>query len=399
MFRLAVGHPKKTIGFPEGCPVRKTALGVALALMLAAIPASLFATSAVADSNSDVHIIFIDHSHAPNIIVDNTIIGTQVPTATAFDTTLGTGAHTIVACDNTATRFDGGTCFNGDTPVPGPFAGGEGNVVITTGGANFTVVLDTIGSSDTLTFLNGQNTTAFNRARFQLNNASLGVLSVCIDSHDGNGLTPVLDHVPAEGGQDSQEITAVQGAQVYIGSADNDCSTYNNFTLNFPAGTNTVFTATNSGSDFGEPPCGAACIQVLYVGEDTHPNNPDTDVFCGDIAALAGVQASLKDLVGDVDPTDESTVANTQPSVGDMQAFVESTNAALVAGDESVPPVVAASWATATADVRKLLQTFQLVGYDLSKLPLAAVEQIVLGANGIKLPGVPAALHYKELDF
>ena len=72
-------------------------------------------------------------------------------------------------------------------------------------------------------------------------------MSVCIDSHDGNGLTPVLDHVPAEGGQDSQEITAVQGAQVYIGSAEDDCSTYKNFTLNFPAGTNTVFTATNSG--------------------------------------------------------------------------------------------------------------------------------------------------------
>ena len=72
-----------------------------------------------------------------------------------------------------------------------------------------------------------------------------------------------------------------------------------------------------------------------------------------------------------------------------MQAFVESTNAALVAGDESVPPVAAASWATATADLRKLLRTFELVGYNLSKLPVAAVEQIVLGANGIKLPGVP----------
>jgi len=375
--------------------VRKTALGVVLALMLAAVPATLFASSAGADSNSNVHIIWIDHSHAPNIIVDSTIIGHQVPTATAFDLTLGTGFHTVVACDNTATRFDGTDCLNGNDVVPGPFAGSQNNVNILSGDANYTVVLDTVGPSinpsapDTMTFQNSLNTTGFNRARFQLNNASLGTLSVCIDSHDGNGLTPVLDHVPSEGGQDSQEITAVQGAQVYIGSAEQDCSTYNNFTLNFPAGTNTVFTATNSGSNFDEPACGAACIQVLFVGEDTHPNNPDTGVFCANIANLVGVQSGLKTLVGNVDPTNKSTIANTQPSAGDMQAFIEATNGTLTLGDESVPPVVAASWATATAGLRTLIHTFQLVGYNLSALPPSAVEQIVLGANGVKLPGVP----------
>ena len=374
--------------------MKKTALGVVLALMLAAVPATLFASSAGADSNSNVHIIWIDHSHAPNIIVDNTIIGTQVPTATAFDLTLGTGFHTVVACDNTATHFDGSDCLNanGDS-VPGPFAGSENNVNILSGDANYTVVLDSLGfGPDTMQFQNSLNTTGFNRARFQLNNASLGTLSVCIDSHDGNGLTPVLDHVPASGGQDSQEITAVQGAQVYIGTAEQDCSTYANFTLNFPAGTNTIFTATNSGDipqlGVDEPPCGAACIQVLFVGEDTHPNNPDTGVFCANIASLAAVQSGLKDLVGNVDPTHE-TIANTQPSAGDMQAFIEATNNTLTLGDQSVPPIVAQSWATATAGLRTLIHTFQLVGYNLSALPPAAVEQIVLGANGVQLPGVP----------
>ena len=257
------------------------------------------------------------------------------------------------------------------------------------------MVLDTAGQDfnpaapDTMVFQNSLNTTGFNRARFQLNNASLGTLTVCIDSHDGNGLTTVLDHVPASGGQDSQEITAVQGAQVYIGSSEKDCSTYSNFTLNFPAGTNTVFTATNSGDSFDEPACGAACIQVLFVGEDTHPNNPDTGVFCANIASLAAVQSGLKTLVGNVDPTSTSTIANTQPSAGDMQAFIEATNNTLTLGDESVPPIVAQSWATATAGLRTLIHTFQLVGYNLSALPPAAVEQIVLGANGVKLPGVP----------
>jgi hypothetical protein len=404
MLRVTVGQAR-TIGFLEGYPVRKTALGVALALMLGAIPASLLATSAAADDQSADHVIWITtSSKAPNIILDNVVIGHQVPTAAAFDVMLGTGLHTLVACDDTATRFADGNCYDGPGPgdtVGGPFAGFENNVSIPTGGSNYTTVLQSDdmcgpgGCGGTFTFQNSLNTTGFNRARFQLNNASWGDIKACVDSHDGNGIVPLISTLPhtvtdTTSFQDSNEITAVQGAQVYIGPSADPCSTFNNFTLNFPSGTNTVFTATNSGSDFGEPPCGAACIQVLFVGEDTHPNNPDTEVFCGDIAALAGVQASLKDLVGNVDPTDETTVANTQPSVGDLQAFVESTNAALVAGDESVPPVVAASWATATADLRKLLQTFQLVGYDLSKLPPAAVEQIVLGANGIKLPGVPA---------
>ena len=385
--------------------MRKTALGVVLAMMLAAIPVSLFATSAVADSQSDVHIIWIDEAFAPNIIVDNVVIGHQVPTATAFDLQLGTGQHTVVACDNTATRYDGATntCFNGDTATTGPFAGFPDNVNIGSGGANYTVVLNEILAHGTWTFQNNLNTTGFNRARFQVNNGSLGAIDVCIDSHDGNGLVPFFTNIPAAvpdndapppgaSFQDSNELTAVQGAQVYIGSSGGDCSTFQNFTLNFPAGTNTVFTATNSGSSIpvgDQPSCGEACFQVLFVGEDTHTNTPNTEVFCANIVNLAGVQSGLKELVGDVDPTDETTIANTQPSAGDMQAFIESTNAALTLGDATVPPIVAQSWATATAGLRALIHTFQLVGYDLSALPPSAVEQIVLGANGIKLPGVP----------
>ncbi len=35
-------------------------------------------------------------STSPNVIVDNTIIGHQVPTTPSFDMTLGTGYHTLV---------------------------------------------------------------------------------------------------------------------------------------------------------------------------------------------------------------------------------------------------------------------------------------------------------------
>ena len=46
------------------------------------------------------------------------------------------------------------------------------------------------------------------------------------------------------------------------------------------------------------------------------------------------------------------------------------------------------AWATATAGLRMLLQTFTLAGYQLSNLPAIAVEQIVEGANGFVLSRV-----------
>ena len=57
-----------------------------------------------------------------------------------------------------------------------------------------------------------------------------------------------------------------------------------------------------------------------------------------------------------------------------------------------MPDDIASAWATATAGLRKLLQTFTLAGYQLSNLPASAVEQIVEGANGGALPGVPEDL-------
>jgi len=384
--------------------VKKTALGVVLALMLAAIPVTLFASSAVADGTSTTRIAYVDFEDTANIIVDNILAKEGLPSGSGFDMELGTGNHTIVACPPPATQFDGSDCLDANnTDLGSPYNGWTNDVFIGSGGASFMVVIDATGfpggtdGDGVYTFQNNQNTTGFNRSRFQLNNASSTQqgLSACIDSHDGNGIQPIFDLIP-NNEQNSQEITAVQGAEVYVGDGpSSDCPTFDHFTNNFPAGVAFVLTATNSGDsipeEFGGPTtaCGEGCTQILNVGEDTHPNNPDTAVFCANIANLAGVQAGLKDLLGNVDPTSEETIAATQPSAGDLSAFVNQTLGTLTLGDESVPPVAAGSWATATEGLRKLMATFKLVGYDLSALPPSAVEQIVLGANGIKLPGVP----------
>ena len=128
------------------------------------------------------------------------------------------------------------------------------------------------------------------------------------------------------------------------------------------------------------------------MGEGTVPNNPSTVTFCNTVLSLAGVGAELQTLVGNVDPTSHTTIINTQPSVQAMMDFVNNTTVILNAGDASVPPEVASAWATATAGLRLLLQTFKLAGYQLSNLPASAVEMIVEGANGFVIPGVPPDL-------
>ena len=76
------------------------------------------------------------------------------------------------------------------------------------------------------------------------------------------------------------------------------------------------------------------------MGQDTVPHNTNTVTFCNAILTnpgLATFQADLKALVGNVDPTSHTTIVNTQPSVGDMQTFVNNTQVWLNAGDASVP--------------------------------------------------------------
>ena len=185
-------------------------------------------------------------------------------------------------------------------------------------------------------------------------------------------------------------VTAVQGADYAIvvpSTGGPGCPTPQG-QVNFVAGTNFVQTV----SWATDPTCTTGCVQVLFVGEGTVPNNPSTVTFCNTVLSLAGVQAELQALIGNVDPTSTTTIINTQPSVQAMMDFVNNTTVILNAGDASVPPEVASAWATATAGLRLLLQTFKLAGYDLSNLPPSAVEMLVEGANGFVIPGVPPDL-------
>ncbi len=125
-------------------------------------------------------------------------------------------------------------------------------------------------------------------------------------------------------------------------------------------------------------------FQFLNVGEQTVPNAPDVEDFCANIIPLSGVQASLKALIGNVVPGD----SNTYPSVGQVKAFVDNTQAILDAGDASVPGTIAPQWQLQTASLRSLLFAFTAVGYNFGLFPVAVQAELVHGANGQSLPGI-----------
>jgi len=116
-----------------------------------------------------------------------------------------------------------------------------------------------------------------------------------------------------------------------------------------------------------------------------------TQDICGIAPGLGSFQAELKVLIGNVDPTRGQTIADTQPSVADLQAFANGKQAPIdaVYANQPYDPAVADAWATASTGFQGILDQFQVAGYNLASLPPSTVQQLVDGANGTVLPGTP----------
>ena len=374
--------------------MRKTALGIVLALVLAAVPVALFSTAAVAADTADLSIINaqVTSQSTIDVYANGIEVVKALPIATASAVTLPAGSTDITVCKSESAGVTGaGVCVSAPSPAQptaniGPnitnfdLVGGD-NYVLSIPGVAAGPPPGYIGSGAPDIFQNDLSPTGLGEFRFTLHNAApfVGSLDVCI-----GGVKVVDGSIDDSTYQETvqKDVTAQQGAAFAVFPSAVGCASPQ-ANVNFVAGTNFVQTAVASN------PHSPAGTQVLLVGEGTVPNSPDTVAFCKAIIGLAGVQPALKTLIGNVDPTSKDTIINTQPSVGDMKAFVTTTQDALDAGDSTVPAAIADSWATATAGLRKLLQTFQLSGYNLANLPVSAVEALVEGANGFKLPGVP----------
>jgi hypothetical protein len=385
--------------------VRKIALGAVVAMLLAAFP---LASSASADAPSTVHVInnvgagynLIDVYLNSDLVIDN------LPGNQAAEFSTPTGHYTLSVCQSSSTGIDPfGNCINAGTWQTGYFnPQGASNYTFVAG---FNLGQEGIGAisqpppappftgapnADSpvtgALFVNDLTPTQNGYARLTINNASLvAPFDVCLDGVKVGGMLNVPGGFPAIGRE--VEVPAETEAQLAIVPAGSPvCSP--SFPINLVAGTNTVVTTV---APFPNPidPCTVGCFQVLDVGQNIPPSNPDTGAFCDAVVGLGGVQAALKDLIGNVDPTSTTTILNTQPSTGDTAAFIHDTLAELAAGDATVPDDIKPNWQDATAPLRSLIAFFQELApdYNFSLLPPIVMEQLVEGANGIQLPGVP----------
>ena len=159
--------------------MKKATLGLVLAMMLAVLPVSLFATSAVAAGNSPVRVAYTDGATTANIIVDG-VVTAGVTAGNGFDTSLGSGLHTVVACPNTAASYNGTVCKDANNVSLGaPLVGSSNNVNLPNENSNYIIVVS-LGHApfaippSVITFENNLTQTGLGEARFQLNNASAG---------------------------------------------------------------------------------------------------------------------------------------------------------------------------------------------------------------------------------
>jgi len=395
--------------------VKKIALGVVAALLLAAFPAALAGTAG-AVTNATVRFVNANDAgggsgKAIDIYVDGVLIRANLNPGTNvnnyFDTSaLGNGTHSLMVCHSgnpqglTSAAPGPGTCLNGD-PLNSAFAAAPVPQISLIGGVNYTIALSDavtisptgcvvvacfVGNTGILGVFIGVNDTTptdFGFSRITIHNTTAGTLDVCVDGDK------VLTGI-AGGSSQQVEVEAQQNAAVQIFSSAAGCPGPAN-TINLVAGTNLVIlTVAVTGTPLF-PPCTSDCGQVLFVDQERHPNVANTSAFCANVLNLAKFQADYKTVLGGVNPNDSLTYPS-RGAVSDLTAEIDST---VTNGDLTVPGEIKPQWETISAGLRMLSQVFKLVDFDVSKFPVVAsngdhvsLEQIVEGANGFSLPGV-----------
>jgi len=385
--------------------VRKIALGVVAALLLAAFPVALAGTAG-ADSTAHIRFINAEFSGAPNAIdiyVDGTLLIADLSPGGSFGNwfetnAIGNGQHSLQVCiaNGGLPLTSGGLCpANGANPgvpvLPGVAALPQVQFSVV-GGNNYTIILgagvllsaSNVGIAGLFVGLNDSSPTDFGFARITIHNTipsagpGTSPFDVCVDGDK------VLTGIAA--GQSQQvEVEAQQQANVQIFSSAVGCSGPTKI-VNLVAGTNLVISLVGNLI----PTCTTDCGQVLFVDQERHPNIANDPAFCALIPSLATIQSEFKSTLGGVNPNDHFTF----PSSGAVKQLADDINVVINTGDGVVPDDIKPQWEIISAGLRTLRQTFQLVNYDVSGFPVVTangdhvtLEQIVEAANSFSLPG------------
>jgi hypothetical protein len=261
--------------------------------------------------------------------------------------------HVVKAC---LTPSNSGCVANGQTATFALAGGGNDTVIGFGAPPGFAV------------FVNDTSATSAGKARFTINNDAAPA-TICV-----NG-SPFGTNPLAPGTQFAGELAAQQNAGIAIVVPPGACPATPQFTLNFAAGTNTVFTMAPSANPAA---CTTACVQVLLVDQGRSVNAASTPSICAVLnPGLTGLQAEIKSVLGGVNVSSPPTGSN-----GNVQQLVTDIKAVLAAGDASVPATIQPQWEAVTAGLRQLVEGLTSAGFDLSKIPTASLQSIVDGANG-----------------
>ncbi len=273
--------------------MKKVALGTALAMMLALVPALFVGTASAVVGSSTVRVINGQPGPAGGAIdvyFDGIKLVDDLGLGQGVDITVPADNPDVTACSANSTGIDGfGVCLPDTGPTPAFNVGTPLFPVAIGDGGNYTLVIlgePVEGDAPPLIFTNDLGPTGLNEARYTVHNASVFLpLDVCI-----NGVKVVTGLLP--GDTATVSVTAVQGADyaIQLPSAPG-CPTPQG-QVNFVAGTNFVQTIVIASNPF----CTTGCVQVLFVGEGTVPNNPSTVEFCNTVLSLAGIGGELQTL-------------------------------------------------------------------------------------------------------
>ncbi len=336
--------------------MRKLALLAMLALVIGMVPMATAGGQVDAQANGTVHFVnanvnfqidICDGSFPSNTLVDDLAFGE------AADVELPGGAQDIYIA------LDPNDCTAGPTTlqiVP-PI-----NVV---GGQETTSILGPSAGLNT-TGVNDTSTTPADTARLTMRNGVLGGPNTgfCIDG----ALVDGTETVP--GAQNQVEVPAGAVDELALYVQGSGCTPGEPATL--AACTNLVFNvfATAQALDVDN--------QLFIVGCELPTSDMNVSQFCTTLNPdLQAAGDAIDNLFAGVDPDNEATY----PSPDAVQAVVDQINAALAAGDASVPDTVRPQWEIVSGGLRDLVAGLTAASYDLANIGPDGVADIVDGLD------------------
>ena len=336
--------------------MRKLALLAMLALVVGFVPMTSAGGQVEAQADGDVHLVQGIAGPATFDICEGAdVLAAGLGNGDVADFTLPGGNHDLSLATNGGDEC--GDVTNVPLAPPLSVIGGEQNTAILGPAPGIGVQ----GVNDT-------STTPADTTRLTMRNAfPIGDIGICVGGELVDGTL-----IPAPGvGQAQAEVPSGSTTlTLYIGVAGG-CQEEGDATL--AACTNLVFNVSGNAT--------ATAIntpdnELFIVGCELPVSDQNLTEFC------LAVNPGLQDASSAIDALFAGVKApnpETYPSPSEVQAVVDQINAALAAGDATVPDTIRPQWEIVTSGLRELVAGLTAASYDLEVIGQAGIQQILDG--------------------